>query len=283
MAGQLAHPESLVETDWVAEHLSDGAIRLVEVDVDLSSYAEAHIPGAIQWDWMSHLNTTVQRDILNKEEMSQLLGDCGIGRDTRVVLYGDNNNWFAAYAFWQMKMYGHDNVAMMNGGRQKWIGEGRETTTDVPTFASLSYTVADAREGFRALRDHVLQSVRGQLNIELVDVRSPAEYNGEVIAPANMPQEGAQRAGHIPGASSIPWGQAVNESDGTFKSVEELITLYGGRGITGNREVITYCRIGERSSHTWFVLTQLLGYENVRNYDGSWTEYGSMVGAPIEL
>ncbi len=283
MAGQVAHPESVVETDWVAEHLNDDSIRLVEVDVDLGSYAEAHIPGAIQWDWMSHLNTTVQRDILNREEMSQLLGECGIGRDTRIVLYGDNNNWFAAYAFWQMKLYGHDNVAMINGGRQKWIGEGRETTTEVPTFASQSYSVAGANEGLRALRDHVLQSVQGQSSVELVDVRSPAEYNGEVIAPANMPQEGAQRAGHIPGASSIPWGLAVNESDGTFKSVDELKALYGGRGITGNREVITYCRIGERSSHTWFVLTQLLGYENIRNYDGSWTEYGSMIGAPIEL
>ena len=283
MAGQVAHPESLVETGWVAEHLNDDSIRLVEVDVDLSSYAEAHIPGAIQWDWMSHLNTTIQRDILSKEEMSQLLGECGIGRDTHVVLYGDNNNWFAAYAFWQMKLYGHDNVAMMNGGRLKWLGEGRETTTEVPTFASQSYSASGANEGLRALRDHVLQSVRGQSDVALVDVRSPAEYNGEVIAPANMPQEGAQRAGHIPGASSIPWGQAVNETDGTFKSVDELRALYGGKGITGDREIITYCRIGERSSHTWFALTQLLGYENVRNYDSSWTEYGSMVGAPIEL
>ncbi|MCH8063536.1 MAG: sulfurtransferase [Chloroflexi bacterium] len=279
----MAHPESLVETDWVAEHLNDDSIRLVEVDVDLSSYAEAHIPGAIQWDWMSHLNTTVQRDILSREEMSKLLGDCGIGRDTRVVLYGDNNNWFAAYAFWQMKLYGHDKVAMMNGGRQKWIGEGRETTTEVPTFASQSYSTSGVNEGLRALRDHVLQAVRGESSVELVDVRSPAEYNGEVIAPAHLPQEGAQRAGHIPGASSIPWGQAVNESDGTFKSVGELKDLYGGKGITGTREVITYCRIGERSSHTWFALTQLLGYENIRNNDGSWTEYGSMIGVPIEL
>ena len=283
MAGQVAHPESLVETDWVAEQLNDDSIRLVEVDVDLSSYAEAHIPGAIQWDWMSHLNTTVQRDILSREEMSKLLGGCGVGRDTRVVLYGDNNNWFAAYAFWQMKLYGHDKVAMMNGGRHKWIGEGRETTTEVPTFASQSYSASDVNEGLRALRDHVLQAVRVESNVELVDVRTPAECNGEVIAPAHLPQEGAQRAGHIPGASSIPWGQAVNESDGTFKSVDELKDLYGGKGITGTREVITYCRIGERSSHTWFALTQLLGYENIRNYDGSWTEYGSMIGVPIEL
>ena len=214
--------------------------------------------------------------------MEKLLGESGIGRDTTVVLYGDNNNWFATYAFWQMRMYGHCALKMMDGGRQKWIAEGRPTTTEVPTHPACVYTASDPDTSLRATRDYVLEVASTQNNTGLVDVRAPAEYSGELLAPANLPQEGSQRGGHIPGAANVPWASAVNEADGTFKSVEDLREIYGGKGITGDSETITYCRIGERSSHTWFVLTQILGHTKVRNYDGSWTEYGSIVGAPIE-
>ena len=278
----VAHPESIVETEWVAEHLGDDNLRLVEVDVDLEAYAQGHIPGAIQWDWMSHLNDAVTRDILSKEQMQRLLGESGIVRPTNVVLYGDNNNWFAAYAFWQMKLYGHKRVRIMNGGRQKWINEGRATTTEAPSVTRRIYRAADPDTSIRATRDYVLEVATTRNSVGLVDVRSPGEYSGELLAPPNIPQEGSQRGGHIPGAAHIPWANAVNEEDGTFKPVEELRRLYSSRGITGRGETIVYCRIGERSSHTWFVLTQILGYEKVRNYDGSWTEYGSIVGAPVE-
>ena len=274
------HPESLVSTDWVAEHGADANVRLVEVDVDTSSYEQGHIAGAVGWNWQSQLQQSVRRDLISKGEMEALLGGAGIGNNTTVIVYGDNNNWFAAWAFWQLKYYGHGDVRIMNGGRAKWEAEGRPLTTDVPSPAGVSYTAQDGDQSIRAYRDQVLGHVTAG-DISLVDVRAPAEFSGELLAPANLPQEGSQRGGHIPGAANIPWGQAVGE-DGAFKSADELIELYGGKGIDGGRETIAYCRIGERSSHTWFVLTQLLGFENVRNYDGSWTEWGSIVGAPIE-
>ena len=275
-----AHPDSLVSTEWVAEHGGDANVRLVEVDVDTSAYEQGHIAGAVGWNWQSQLQQPVQRDLATKEEIEQLLGSSGIGNDTTVILYGDNNNWFAAWAFWQLKYYGHADVRLMNGGRVKWEAEGRPMTTEEPSVSAVSYTASGGDQSIRAYRDQVLALVNAG-SISLVDVRSPAEFSGELMAPANLPQEGSQRGGHIPGASNIPWGQAVAE-DGTFKSADDLRALYGGQGIDGGRETIAYCRIGERSSHTWFVLTQLLGFENVRNYDGSWTEWGSIVGAPIE-
>ena len=275
-----AIPGSLVSTDWVAEHGSDANVRLVEVDVDTAAYEQGHIAGAVGWNWQSQLQQTLQRDVISQEGLEQLLGGAGISNDSTVILYGDNNNWFAAWAFWQLKMYGHQDVKLMNGGRVKWAAENRSLTTAIPTPAAATYKTSSPDQGIRAYRDQVLSAV-GTGNVALVDVRAPAEYSGELLAPANLPQEGSQRGGHIPGAANIPWGQAVNE-DGTFKSADDLAALYGGKGIDGSKETIAYCRIGERSSHTWFVLTQLLGHKNVRNYDGSWTEWGSIVGAPIE-
>ena len=282
MPASVAHPESIVDTDWVAEHLDDEKVRLIEVDVDTAAYDQGHIPGAVGWNWTTQLNDTLRRDILSREQMQRLLGKSGIGRSTIVVLYGDNNNWFATYAFWQLKMIGHRRAKIMDGGRQKWIDERRPTSTDTSSHARRIYRASDPDTSIRATRDYVLEVASSRTNTGLVDVRAPAEFSGELLAPANLPQEGSQRGGHIPGAANIPWASAVNEADGTFKSVEELRDIYGGKGITGDKETITYCRIGERSSHTWFVLTQVLGYSKVRNYDGSWTEYGSIVGAPIE-
>ncbi len=275
-----AHPESLVDTQWVADHGSDANVRLVEVDVDTMAYEQGHIAGAVAWNWRSQLQDNVSRDIVSQSEMEGLLGQSGIDNDTTVILYGDNNNWFAAWAFWQMKYYGHKDVRLMNGGRAKWVSEDRPLTTDVPSPAAKSYSAGVPDESIRAYREQVLSAVQSG-NIALVDVRSPAEYSGELLAPENLPQEGSQRGGHIPGAANVPWATAVAE-DGTFKSADELADIYGGRGVDGGKETIAYCRIGERSSHTWFVLSRLLGYENVRNYDGSWTEYGSIVRAPIE-
>ncbi len=232
------------------------------------------------WDWQSQLQHSVRRDLASKEEIEQLLGSSGIDNNTTVVLYGDNNNWFACWAFWQMKYYGHGDVRMMNGGRAKWEAEGRPLTTAAASVSTKSYQASSPNESIRAYRDQVLASVNSG-NVALVDVRSPDEYSGKLLSPPNMPQEGSQRGGHIPGAASIPWGQAVSE-DGTFKSADDLQALYGGKGIDGSKDTVAYCSIGERSSHTWFVLTQLLGHNNVRNYDGSWTEWGSIVGAPIE-
>ena len=277
---EYAHPESIVTTDWVSEHGSDANVRLVEVDVDTAAYDAGHIAGAVGWNWKSELQQTLSRDLVSKEGMEQLLGSAGIDNGTTVVLYGDNNNWFAAWAFWQMKYYGHDDVKLMNGGRAKWEAEGKPLTTDAANHGSKSYSAKAANEDIRAYRDQVLSKVNAS-SISLVDVRAPAEYSGELLAPEALPQEGAQRGGHIPSAANVPWGQAVAE-DGTFKSADDLQALYGGKGIDGIKETIAYCRIGERSSHTWFVLTQLLGHTNVRNYDGSWTEWGSIVGAPIE-
>ena len=283
MPARVAHPESIVETDWVAEHLGDEGLAIVEVDVDTAAYDQGHIPGAIGWNWTTELNDTVTRDILSREQMQRLLGGSGITKGTTVVLYGDNNNWFATYAFWQMKLYGHRRVKIMNGGRVKWVKEGRELTTDVPSPTKRTYRASDPDTSIRATRDYVLDTATTANNTGLVDVRAPEEFSGDLLAPAHLPQEGSQRGGHIPGAANIPWLKAVNEEDGTFKPVEELRELYQkDAGLNKDNEVIAYCRIGERSSHTWFVLSQILGFAKVRNYDGSWTEYGSIVGAPIE-
>jgi len=278
---EYARPEVLVSTEWVAEHLEDPKVRVVEVDVDTAAYETGHIPGAVGWHWKRDLETPIVRDIAAKEQLEELLSSAGIANDTTVVLYGDNNNWFAAYAFWVLKYYGHEDVRLMNGGRKKWIAEGRPLTTEVPSYPRTQYRAKDPDPEIRAFRDYILQAL-GRPDVALVDVRSPAEFRGELLAPENLPQEGAQRGGHIPGAKNIPWSMAVREEDGTFKDPEELRRIYQEQGITPDKEVIAYCRIGERSAHTWFVLKYLLGYPKVRNYDGSWTEWGSLVGAPIE-
>jgi thiosulfate/3-mercaptopyruvate sulfurtransferase len=278
-----ARPDSLVSTQWVADNLKNPQVRLVEVDVDTAAYDTGHIPGAVGWHWKKDLETDLPRDIATKEQVEGLLQNAGVGPDTTVILYGDNNNWFAAYALWVLKYYGFENVKLMNGGRKKWVDEGRELTTEAPSYPRTNITLPGPRPEIRALRDEVLarlDKVR-QGAVALVDVRSPKEFSGELLAPENLPQEGSQRGGHIPGAKNIPWATAVNE-DGTFKSREELEKIYGEQGITPDKDVIAYCRIGERSAHTWFVLTHLLGYERVKNYDGSWTEWGSLVGVPIE-
>ena len=273
-----AHSETLVTTSWVADNL-DGDIKLVEVDVDTSAYDEGHIPGAIGWNWKTQLMDTLRRDIVGKESFEKLLSESGIDNDDTIVLYGDNNNWFAAYAFWELKYYGHENVQLMDGGRAKWVAEGRELTTEVPKPEKPDYKVRGPFEGVRAYRTDVERAV--QLGLPLVDVRSPDEFTGKILAPPGL-SETAQRGGHIPGASNIPWSKAVAE-DGTFRSRDELSKLYAEeQGIDGSSEVIAYCRIGERSSHSWFVLKYLLGYDDVKNYDGSWTEWGNLVGAPIE-
>ena len=276
---EYAHPEVLVSTDWVAQHQNDPKVRIVEVDVDTSAYGEGHVPGAIAWAWNTQLADTIRRDILSKAAFEQLMSASGVSNDTTVVLYGDNNNWFAAWAFWQAKIYGHGDVRIMNGGRKKWLAEGRELSTDVPAPARASYRASEADTSLRALLPQV-QAAQQRNAAKLVDVRSPQEFTGEILAPPGLP-ETCQRGGHIPGARSIPWGKAAND-DGTFRSADELKKLYGNEGIDGSRPVIAYCRIGERSSHTWFVLKYLLGYQNVTNYDGSWTEWGNLVGAPVE-
>ena len=274
-----AHPEVLVTTDWVAQHSRDDGIRIVEIDVDTSSYDEGHVPGAIGWAWDSQLCDTLVRDILPKERFEKLLADSGISRDTTVVLYGDNNNWFAAWAFWQLKIYGHSDVRLMNGGRVKWLAEGRELSQDIPEVAQADYAAPDPDLSIRAFLDQVRDaSASGSIN--LVDVRSPAEFSGEILAPPGLP-ETCQRGGHIPGASNIPWGKTCAE-DGTFKNASALRELYAAEGIAGDKPIVAYCRIGERSSHSWFVLKYLLGYDSVSNYDGSWTEWGNLVGAPVE-
>jgi thiosulfate/3-mercaptopyruvate sulfurtransferase len=277
--GNYAHPETLVTTDWVAQHLTDPKVKLVEVDVDTKSYDEGHVPNVIAWAWNTQLSDTVRRDILSKEQFEELMSSSGISPDTTVVIYGDNNNWFSAWALWQMKIYGHADVRLMNGGRKKWLAEGRELSTEVPKPARTQYKAAAPDLSLRSFLQDV-QAAFAARKAALVDVRSPAEFTGEILAPPGLP-ETCQRGGHIPGARSIPWGKAVNE-DGTFKSYDELQALYGGEGVDGSKPVIAYCRIGERSSHTWFVLKYLLGFDRVTNYDGSWTEWGNLVGAPIE-
>jgi thiosulfate/3-mercaptopyruvate sulfurtransferase len=273
------HPEALVSTEWVAQHSKDSNVRVAEVDVDTTEYAKGHVPGAFGWNWTTQLCDTVRRDILPKAQFEKLMSEAGISNDTIVILYGDNNNWFAAWALWQMKMYGHKDVRLMNGGRKKWLAEGREVSQDVPTAAVTAYKASGPDNSLRAFLDQVQASVQGQRSA-LVDVRSPGEFTGEILAPPGLP-ETCQRGGHIPGARSIPWGKACNE-DGTFKSFDELKALYDGEGVDGSKPIIAYCRIGERSSHSWFVLSYLLGYDHVRNYDGSWTEWGNLVGAPVE-
>jgi len=275
-----AFPEALVDADWVEAHLEDPNVRLIEVDVDTKSYAESHIPGAVAFNWVKELQEQIVRSPISKEKLESLLSHAGVTTDTTIVLYGDNNNWFAAWALWILKYYGHEDVRLLDGGRIKWLADGRATTSEVPSYAHTSYKASEPHKHIRAFRDEVLSEL-GRSGLALVDVRSPGEYSGELLAPANLPQEGAQRGGHIPGAANIPWASTVRE-DATFKSAEELKALYGGKGVTPDKDVIAYCRIGERSSHSWFVLRYLLGYENVRNYDGSWTEWGSLIGAPIE-
>ena len=275
-----AKPGVLVDTDWLEQHLDDDTVRVIEVDEDTTAYDKGHIPGAVKWNWTTDLHTQVGRDFQDQAGFSRLLSDAGVGEGSTVVLYGGNNNWFAAYAYWLLKLRGFDNVKLLNGGRKKWELESRELTQDVPSYDATGFTIQGAaRPEIRALRDEVLSKVGSST---FVDVRAPEEFRGEKLAPDHLPQEQAQVPGHIAGASNIPWAKAANE-DGTFKSADELRDLYAAEGITGEGEVIAYCRIGERSSHTWFALQELLGFENVKNYDGSWTEYGSLVGVPVEL
>jgi thiosulfate/3-mercaptopyruvate sulfurtransferase len=274
------HPEVLVSTDWVAKNLNTHGIRLVEVDVDTTSYDKGHIPGAIGWNWQTQLQDGVRRDLIEREELENLLGESGISNDTAILLYGDNNNWFAAYAFWQLKYYGHENVRLVDGGRKKWLAENRELTTEPTQVSKANYHAKYPDESIRARKEDVLTLVQKNSHGQLVDVRSVDEFTGKILAPPGL-AETALRAGHIPGAENVPWGQAANE-DGTFKAYEELEKLYGSNGVTGHDPVVAYCRIGERSSHTWFVLKYLLGFKDVRNYDGSWTEWGNLVGAPID-
>ena len=270
----------LVTTVWLAEHAGDDGVVVAEVDENPELYEEGHIPGAVKLHWRDDLQDPVRRDLVDKAAFQRLLGERGVGNDTTVVLYGDKNNWFAAYAYWYLKIYGHADVRILDGGRQKWIDEGRELTTEAPTVQPASYTAQERDESIRVYRDEVLEGL-GRDGRALVDVRSPQEYSGELLAPPGYEQEGASRGGHIPTAQSVPWAQAVRD-DGTFKPAGELRELYGGKGVTPEKEVLAYCRIGERSAHTWFVLRELLGYEHVRNYDGSWTEWGNLVDVPIE-
>jgi thiosulfate/3-mercaptopyruvate sulfurtransferase len=270
----------LVTTEWVAEHLGDENVVVAEVDENPDLYDEGHIPGAIKLHWRQDLQDPIERDLIEKDAFEALMAARGVSNDTTLVLYGDKNNWFAAYAYWYLKTYGHRDVRILDGGRQKWIDEGREVTIDEPQVTPGTYTAQDRDESIRAYRDFVREGL-GAGSRALVDVRSPQEYAGDLIAPPGYEQEGAQRAGHIPTAQSIPWAQAVRD-DGTFKSPDELRSLYEGKGVTADKEVTAYCRIGERSAHTWFVLRELLGYEDVRNYDGSWTEWGNLVDVPIE-
>jgi thiosulfate/3-mercaptopyruvate sulfurtransferase len=279
--GGYAHPERLISTEWLAGHLEDGSLRIIDVDEDTAAYDKAHIPGAVGWNWSTDLHTDVGRDYVDREGLERLLGAAGVEDRTTIVLYGGNNNWFAAYAYWILRLRGVDKVKMLDGGRKKWELENRPMTQEVVDYPHTAFKIVGTEHPeIRALRDEVL--AKEGTGVGLVDVRSPEEFRGEKLAPPHLPQEQAQVPGHIPGASNIPWAQAAND-DGTFKSASELRSLYQGKGITPDRETIAYCRIGERSSHTWFALTELLGYPQVKNYDGSWTEYGSLVGAPVAV
>jgi thiosulfate/3-mercaptopyruvate sulfurtransferase len=277
-----ANPSALVSTEWVADHLNDPAIRIIESNEDPLLYPSGHIPGAVQVDWTRDLNDPLRRDYLQRAGFEALMSRSGITPDTLVVFYGDKNNWWAAYALWVFQLFGHANARIMDGGRAKWEKEGRPLTREVPQYAPTAYAAPERDDRkIRAFRDQVLEHVNAGL--PLVDVRSPAEYSGEKLHMPEYPQEGALRGGHIPGAQSVPWARAVNTEDGTFKTADELKTIYEGeKGLSPEQDIIAYCRIGERSSHTWFVLTYLLGYPSVRNYDGSWTEWGNLVGVPIE-
>ncbi len=275
----MSRSDVLVDADWVEAHIDDPKIVLVEVDEDTSAYDKGHIAGAVRIDWKADLQDPVRRDFVDKAQFEALLSAKGIGNDSTVVLYGGNNNWFAAYAYWYFKLYGHQDVKLLDGGRKRWELDSRSLVTDVPQRPATAYTAKEQDTSIRAFRDDVLGAI-GSLN--LVDVRSPDEYAGRLLAPAHLPQEQSQRGGHIPTAANIPWSKAAND-DGTFRSDDELTTLYGDAGVDLSQDTIAYCRIGERSAHTWFVLHELLGQPNVRNYDGSWTEYGSLVGVPVQL
>lgn len=279
MSDVLTNKEVLVTTDWAANHLEDEDVRFVEVDVDTESYDSGHIPGAVGWNWKTQLQDQLRRTIASKEDFQQLLRESGIENDTTIVLYGDNNNWFAAWAYWLLKYYGHEHAKILDGGRKKWEAENRQLRTDVPNYDETDYTISEINEEFRSYRDDIKERLNSN-DFGLVDVRSPEEFKGEIIAPEGV-KELSQRPGHIPGASNIPWSKAVND-DGTFKSKEELKRLYESEGITPDKEIVAYCRIGERSAHSWFVLNELLEYPKVQNYDGSWTEWGNLIDAPIE-
>ncbi|MFD6197511.1 sulfurtransferase [Mycobacteroides salmoniphilum] len=275
----MARSDVLVSAQWAQDNLSAPNTVFVEVDEDTSAYDVGHIEGAVRLDWKTDLQDAVKRDFVDQQQFSKLLSDKGIGNDDTVVLYGGNNNWFAAYAYWYFKLYGHQDVKLLDGGRKKWELDGRALSTDTVSRPATSYQAAAPDNSIRAFRDEVIAAIGAK---NLVDVRSPDEFSGKILAPAHLPQEQSQRPGHVPGAINVPWSKAANE-DGTFKSDDELAKLYADAGLDGEKETIAYCRIGERSSHTWFVLQELLGHQNVTNYDGSWTEYGSLVGAPIEL
>ncbi|HEX7394265.1 MAG TPA: sulfurtransferase [Anaerolineaceae bacterium] len=280
MSTSYAKPEYLVESEWVAAHLKDTDVRIVESDEDILLYDTGHIPGAVKLDWFTTLQAPLERDFLSQAAFEKVCSEAGIANDTTVVFYGDKNNWFACYAFWLFEYYGHQNRKIMNGGRSKWLMEGLATNREKPSYPRANYRAKMPNKKIRAFREEVFKQVEQHLT--LVDVRSPQEYTGELIHMPGYPQEGAQRGGHIPGAQSIPWSMAVNQADGTFKPASELRDLYESHNIQPDQKIIAYCRIGERSSHTWFVLKYLLGYSNVKNYDGSWTEWGNLVGAPIE-
>ncbi|TYP93770.1 thiosulfate/3-mercaptopyruvate sulfurtransferase [Fodinibius salinus] len=279
MPDVLTNEQTLVNLEWASEHLNDEDVRFVEIDVDTQSYDSGHIPGAIGWNWKTQLQDQLKRTIASKEDFEKLLQESGIDEDTTVVVYGDNNNWFAAWAYWLLKYYGHEKAKVLDGGRKKWIAEDRELTTETPDYETSDYTIDEVESEYRAFRDDVKEKLESD-DFGLVDVRSPEEFNGEIIAPKGV-KELSLRAGHIPGASNIPWSTAVNE-DGTFKSKEELQEIYEQEGITPDKDIVAYCRIGERSAHTWLVLNELLEYPNVKNYDGSWTEWGNLINAPIE-
>lgn len=276
------HPEVLVDTQWAEEHLKDPKVHIAEVDYDSkANYELGHIPGAVLFDWKNDINDPLTRNVLSKESCQTLLQNAGINNDTTLLLYGDFNNWFAAFAFWVLKYYGYKDVRLINGGRKKWLQEDRALTKDVPTYPKGNFAANEPDSNIRVFLDEVKRAVSAP-ELKMVDVRSPKEFTGEILAPPEYPTEHAQRGGHIPGAVNIPWAQAVNDSDGTFKNTDELKQLYESKGITPDKEIIAYCRIGERSSHTWFVLKYLLGYPKVKNYDGSWTEWGNMIANPIE-
>jgi thiosulfate/3-mercaptopyruvate sulfurtransferase len=279
MSQPYAKPGVLVSTDWVLKHHGDPGVRVVEVDVDTSAYGQGHVPGAVGWNWSTELCDTLVRDVVPVGKLEELLGKSGIDNDTTIVLYGDNNNWFAAWAFWQLKIYGHEDVRIMNGGRKKWLEEGRELSTEVPTPPRKTYKAKAPDLSIRAFLPEVQKAYRDERTV-LINVRGPQEFTGEILSPPGLP-ETCQRGGHIPGAKNVPWAKACND-DGTFKGADELKQLYAAQGVTEDVPVIAYCRIGERSSHTWFVLRYLLGHDNVKNYDGSWTEWGNLVGAPVE-
>lgn len=280
MANTRKSSDILITTDWAELNLDKEGFRFVEVDVDTSSYQKGHLPGAVGWNWKNQLQDVLTRNVASIKDIEKLLSESGIGNDTTIVLYGDNNNWFAAWAYWLLKYYGHQNLKILDGGRKKWVAEGRKLTDEIPKPETEEYTIGKIRDEFRAFRDDVAQTIGNAHAFGLVDVRSPDEFTGKIIAPPGL-NELSQRGGHIPGAQNIPWASTVNE-DGTFKNKEELTKLYGNRGITSDKSIIAYCRIGERSAHSWFVLKELLEFENVRNYDGSWTEWGNLINAPIE-